>query len=288
MNRTAFSLLTLALGASLAGNASACTTLNPLPGNSARALNRQLKTRLFPRMPLTGRANAARPNATPDAAANPTVAGLWDVQIFGPDGTEAGEFFDVFYADGMELQNDASPILEGNLCVGVWTQTGPRTFALHHVGWLFDESGIPFGREIDDTVITVDPSGMTFTGSGTGTGYDMDGNVLGSGSGTVQAQRITVPATTSTQAVAGPKDLTTVQREITLDGTASTSADGRPLTYFWTQAPGSFPVAIQHADTAKPAIQFTQVRGKYTFVLTVTDSTGSVSKDTVTVDFEGL
>jgi len=95
-------------------------------------------------------------------------------------------------------------------------------------------------------------------------------------------------APTQTRAVASPKRLTTVQREIVLDGTSSTSADNKPLTYSWSVPLGSPSAAILHADSASPSVQFdVRVRGSYTFLLTVTDSSGRTSMDVATVDFEG-
>src|SRR6185436_10622587 len=43
-----------------------------------------------------------------------------------------------------------------------------------------------------------------------------------------------VNAAPRTVAVAGPKGTTTISRQINLDGTASTGADGKALTYAWS------------------------------------------------------
>ena len=97
----------------------------------------------------------------------------------------------------------------------------------------------------------------------------------------------TVPSEKVTTALAGPKNLSVTSKSIQLDGTASTSADGKPLTYAWTMAQGSPVAAILNANTGTPLVQFSQGRGIYTFVLTVTDSTGATAKDSVTVDYRG-
>ncbi len=97
----------------------------------------------------------------------------------------------------------------------------------------------------------------------------------------------TAPGATKTIAVAGPKNLTATSRSISLDGTASTSADGKALQYFWTMAQGSPVGSILGGSTATPTVQFSQGRGIYTFLLTVTDSTGATAQDTVTVDYRG-
>jgi probable HAF family extracellular repeat protein len=90
-----------------------------------------------------------------------------------------------------------------------------------------------------------------------------------------------------TTASAGPKNSTLVAREIVLDGTASISADGKPLTYLWSIPQGSPSAAILHGTTASPTVQFSPARGVYTFQLTVTDSTGTSASDLVTINFQG-
>lgn len=95
------------------------------------------------------------------------------------------------------------------------------------------------------------------------------------------------PGTNTTTAVAGPKDLVALTRQIQLDGTKSTSGPGGALTYLWTIPAGSPSVSMAGANTATPTVQLGQGRGIYTFMLTVTDSAGTTAMDTVTVNFQG-
>ncbi len=98
----------------------------------------------------------------------------------------------------------------------------------------------------------------------------------------------TPPATTDpTTAVANPKNATVTSRLILLDGSQSTSADGKPLNYLWTIPQGSPVAAIQGAATATPTVQFTQGHVTYTFQLTVTDSAGKSATDLITVNYQG-
>jgi hypothetical protein len=90
-----------------------------------------------------------------------------------------------------------------------------------------------------------------------------------------------------TSAVAGPKNATITQNGILLDGTKSTSADGKPLSYFWSIPQGSPTTAISGGTTATPTVTFSSTRGSYLFQLTVTDSTGKSSTDTASVYYEG-
>jgi hypothetical protein len=89
--------------------------------------------------------------------------------------------------------------------------------------------------------------------------------------------------TPTTTAVAGPKNFSTAGPVVQLDGTKSTSADGKPLTYAWTESISSPQATIVGASTATPQAQLVGGPGVYTFTLTVTDSTGKTSTDTVTI-----
>jgi hypothetical protein len=90
-----------------------------------------------------------------------------------------------------------------------------------------------------------------------------------------------------TTAVAAPKNATAQQRQFQLDGSASTSFDGKPLTYAWTIPQGSPQAGIVGGATAKPTVQFGGARGVYLFQLTVTDSAGTTATDVASVNFTG-
>jgi hypothetical protein len=90
-----------------------------------------------------------------------------------------------------------------------------------------------------------------------------------------------------TAALAGPKTATVVVRELVLDGTGSTAADGKPLTYAWSVPQGYPSVGLLGATSATPTVQFGTSRGTYAFQLTVTDSTGKSASDVVMVNYQG-
>lgn len=104
---------------------------------------------------------------------------------------------------------------------------------------------------------------------------------------TAGAGPVTTPSEAQTVAVAGPKNATVTIRTMQLDGSQSTSSDGKPLTYQWTVPAGSPSVAMLGGTTATPTVQFGQGRATYTFQLTVTDSTGKTATDWVAVSYIG-
>jgi phosphodiesterase/alkaline phosphatase D-like protein len=140
-------------------------------------------------------------------------------------------------------------------------------------------------------VLDVSPDGKTLSVSSVGMDSTAQnaGIEYGSGPQARQLFSFKIDAAPRTTAIAGPKDTTAINRQIILDGTASTSADGKPLTYLWSipQGQGYPSAAIFQGTTATPSVQFSRARGVYTFQLTVTDSTGASASDLVTVNFQG-
>ena len=136
--------------------------------------------------------------------------------------------------------------------------------------------------------VILDPSTgkvVSSTGGGGGTGGGGTGVGGGtSGGGTGGSGGSQLPAVT--KAIASPKSLTVVTNQYQLDGSASTSFDGKALTYLWTIPMGSPATGISGATTAKPFVNFWSGPGLYTFTLTVTDSAGTTSTDTATIYYQ--
>ena len=120
--------------------------------------------------------------------------------------------------------------------------------------------------------VMLDPTMGTVVSGGTTPGGGTGGGTGGSG---------------TTTAVAGPKNATATVNQFQLDGTKSTSFDGKPLTYQWALISGGPTAAISNGNTATPLVQFDAGSGSYSFVLTVTDSAGNMASDTVTVRYVG-
>jgi hypothetical protein len=128
-----------------------------------------------------------------------SIVGLWDVTFFvgnGPDVYDRG--FEQWHSDGTEITMDiAVTPAAGNVCLGVWTQTGPRTVKLHHVGWNWDISVTPAafaGMFVLDMTVTVGKTGDAYVGSYVTDSYDTNGNLIPAfhGEGVVRGTRISV------------------------------------------------------------------------------------------------
>jgi hypothetical protein len=170
---------------------------------------------------------------------------------------------------------------------GAWKTTRAGAFLLTFQQLTFDNTGNPTGISKILQTATIASDGNSYAGSGTFAYYDTNGHLIPGASGTfaIHATRIAVQAIQTT-AVAAPANETVTSRQIVLDGTGSTSADGKPLKYYWTMAPGSPSAAISYYDTPAPLVQFS-ARGAYSFLLTVTDSSGSTATSVATVNFVG-
>jgi hypothetical protein len=140
-----------------------------------------------------------------------SLVGMWDV-TFTSDGTAhpqpipAGVTLDVatiqYHSDGTEFQISGSrPPSSGDVCMGVWKQTGERTYKLKHIAlaWVSSDSNPPvspaqfLGPGIFHEEINVDRSGNTFVGTVTIDQYAKDGvTLLEHIGGTMKGTRFTV------------------------------------------------------------------------------------------------
>lgn len=156
------------------------------PSASAKCLSKDFKP--APKMPSAIH-SAAQSNNGITPAGPSTIVGLWNI-TFLADGQAFDYGFDLFHADGTELLNDVTNPIEGNVCVGVWQQTAPRTYSLKHVTWNFDSYGNLIGSGVFYENLKLSSDGNSYGGSITSVFYDLSGNVVGEFSGTVQATRI--------------------------------------------------------------------------------------------------
>lgn len=119
-----------------------------------------------------------------------SIVGLWKVTL-----TSAGAIvdigFDAWHADGTETLNDVSPISH-NVCLGVWAQTGHRTFQLKHPAFRYDAAGNMIGTLVLREINTVDRAGDRFTGTFTIEFFDLSGASIFKGEGEIAGERVTV------------------------------------------------------------------------------------------------
>ena len=119
-----------------------------------------------------------------------SIVGLWKVE-FLIDGEVFDRGFDAWHADGTETLNDSVPPTSGNVCLGVWDQTGRRTYRLKHPSWNYDADGVAIGTVVLREVVELDKSGNRYQGALTFDVLDMNDNLLFRGSGTITGKRIT-------------------------------------------------------------------------------------------------
>jgi hypothetical protein len=149
--RCLLAIAPLALIATSAGNADAAC----FPAGKGEKVS--IKTRL---------GSAAAITQAADAQSDATVVGLWDSLFLLADGSFYDESFQQFHADGLEnmLSRGLPPSL-GNVCVGLWKQTGPRAFKLRHTAWNFDAAGNYISIFVMEVTIRVDRRGDRFSGT---------------------------------------------------------------------------------------------------------------------------
>ncbi len=125
------------------------------------------------------------------------IVGLWHViYTNSADQSTFNDTLDTWHDDGTEFESAYLAPAGGNVCVGVWKPTGPRTVTLHHVGWLFDPSD-PTATATNsftlDETVSVAADGATYVGSFTFKVWDLDGSPTPvEVTGTIAATRITV------------------------------------------------------------------------------------------------
>ena len=119
------------------------------------------------------------------------IVGLWDIKFYS--GTQVvDEGFDAWHSDGTEILNDTPPPVTGNVCLGVWIQTGRSSFKLKHPSWIYDVTTNTqlAGQAIIRENVTVSRDGNSFSGTFTTDVYDTFGNLQAHFDGQVKATRI--------------------------------------------------------------------------------------------------
>lgn len=166
----------LAISASAVPNLTACS----MPGTSALKMPAILPPSLF------------QPDQSPTAlqpGLPASIVGLWTVTFYS-GGVIVDQAFDAWHSDGTELLNDFTDPIEGNVCLGAWTQTGPQTYKLKHPSWTFDTNGTLTGTAWIFETVTLGPGGNGYDGPYTISLFDTEGNPIATYGGTIKAYRI--------------------------------------------------------------------------------------------------
>jgi hypothetical protein len=137
----------------------------------------------------------ASPAPTSGPGADPTIVGMWHVFLVS-DGQPFDEGYEEWHSDGTEILNDIAPPQAANgsgaVCLGTYEKSGPGTYKLRHIGWLFDANANLAGTAVIIETITVDLGGDTFHGTFDFKQYDLSGNVVFEATGNVSGKRVTV------------------------------------------------------------------------------------------------
>ena len=111
-----------------------------------------------------------------------TIVGLWHVVYTQDDGSPFNQTFKMWHSDGIEFENAVLPPVGGDICYGVWKQTGSRSVKLHHIGlfWGPDPTTpgnfVVVGTFTVDEKDTVSEDGKSYTGHFVFSQFDTSGN----------------------------------------------------------------------------------------------------------------
>ena len=141
------------------------------------------------------------------------IAGLYEVTMTAegngpmglPDGALVDHLYSSWLADGNEIMNSGRPAGDGDVCTGIWAQTGARTYMVNHfmLGWAqsVDADGVDIGNtfvgpaHLQET-ISLSKDGSSYTGTFVLTQYDTHYNIITPGGipikGTVNGTRKTI------------------------------------------------------------------------------------------------
>ena len=127
----------------------------------------------------------------------PSIVGLWHVVYTQSDGTPFNQTFKMWHSDGIEFENALLPPIGGDICYGVWKQTGSRSVKLHHIGIIWGPDPTTPGNFVIVATFTVDETntvsedGKSYSGKFTFSQFDPSGNPGQVIKGSTAAKRVT-------------------------------------------------------------------------------------------------
>lgn len=127
---------------------------------AAAAANKESRSQVQARPAEAKSANPIVPEDEDDNK-GASIVGLWHVHYFGPFPAGDLEAFQIFNTGGTEVHNPNGPT--NGVCLGVWVQTGRRSYKLTHRVWLFTPDGNFVGHL--NANITLNAAGNVQTGN---------------------------------------------------------------------------------------------------------------------------
>jgi len=135
-----------------------------------------------------------------DRNAEPSMVGTWKEHWISegsngiPDGTEVDAGYAQWHSDGTEINiSGLRAPLTGDVCLGEWIKTGPRTYRMNHFGISYDTNGVTLvGPARIQQWLTLDAKGNATTGKFAIDQWDEAGNLLAHLQGKVTGTRVTM------------------------------------------------------------------------------------------------
>src|SRR4051794_18366079 len=176
-----------AFSTGLAARADACQYSNrPVLSEATMAA---LAMRAPAPAPWTSPMRSEKAKEKGDLAANSSIVGLWKLTIL-VNRQPVDQAFEVFHSDGTEELIDQTPPSMGNVCLGVWEESGLRVYVLTHPAWLFDSTGNLTGSAMISATVVLAKDGATFSGSSTEDTFDLNGKQTSHSTANLEAVRI--------------------------------------------------------------------------------------------------
>jgi hypothetical protein len=130
----------------------------------------------------------------------PSIVGMWKEKWISEgsegvkDGSEVDASYTQWHSDGTEINvSGLRPPITGDVCLGVWIQTGARTYQLNHLGASYDPTSTKLvGPARIQQWLTLDPKGDSTSGKFTVDQWDEAGNLLAHLQGNIIGTRVTM------------------------------------------------------------------------------------------------
>jgi hypothetical protein len=124
-----------------------------------------------------------------DSGTLPSIIGFWHTR-FLVEGNQIQEAYQIYNFGGTEVHNPNVDPSSGNVCLGAWEETSPRTYRLTHRVWLYDPAGNFHGTGHLSEVLVLGNRGRTHSGTFSLKIFDPFGNQVDEVDGTVSAERV--------------------------------------------------------------------------------------------------